>query len=152
MDIPCKYLWCYCGNDASYPLRPFWKVRGQCPLYPNSLRTRVVESETELEVFGRRWIPKGTRIRTRCGCQIFFSDTGSPIGSILHHTFKLEIPVKMVQFLLKLLLKHNSAVYHDFHWLLVATKLFTAKHHSCHVRELESEILERSELDSESDI
>jgi len=36
----------------------------------------------------------------------------------------------MVQLLLKLLLKQRIlAVYHDFHWLLVATKLLTAKLH-----------------------
>jgi len=36
----------------------------------------------------------------------------------------------MVQFLLKFLLKLRIlAVYHDFHWLLVATKLLTAKLH-----------------------
>jgi len=34
----------------------------------------------------------------------------------LHHTLKVEIPVEMVQFLLKLLLKHTFlAVHHDFH-------------------------------------
>jgi len=33
------------------------------------------------------------------------------------HTSKLGIPVEMVQFLLKLLLKQRFlAVYHDFHW------------------------------------
>jgi len=34
----------------------------------------------------------------------------------LHHTLKLGIPVEMVEFLLKLLLKQIFlAVYHDFH-------------------------------------
>jgi len=33
----------------------------------------------------------------------------------LHHTPKLGIPVEMVQFLLKLLLKYFFAVHHDFH-------------------------------------
>jgi len=56
----------------------------------------------------------------------------------------------MVQFLLKLLLKEMIlAVYHDFHWLLVATKLLTAKLHSCYVKESVSEISKRSELESD---
>ena len=43
-------------------------------------------------------------------------DSGSPIGSLLHHTPKLGIPVEMLQFLMKLLLKQRIlAVYHDFH-------------------------------------
>ena len=34
----------------------------------------------------------------------------------LHHTLKLGIPVEMLQFLLKLLLKQKSfAVHHNFH-------------------------------------
>ena len=41
------------------------------------------------------------------------------------------------------------AVYYDFHWVLVATKLLKAKLHSLYVKELESEILERSELESD---
>jgi len=37
------------------------------------------------------------------------------------------VPVEMVQFLFKLLSKLRIlAVYHDCHWLLVATKLLTA--------------------------
>ena len=48
------------------------------------------------------------------------------------------MPVEMVQFLLKFLLKLRIlAVYNDFHWLLVATKLLTAKLHSCHAKESE---------------
>jgi len=35
------------------------------------------------------------------------SDSGSVIGSLLHHTPKLGIPVKLVQFLMKLLLKQR---------------------------------------------
>jgi len=38
-----------------------------------------------------------------------------------------------VQFLLKLLLKQRIlAVYHSFHWLLVAAKFLAAKHHLRH--------------------
>ena len=56
----------------------------------------------------------------------------------------------MVKFLLKLLLKQIFlAVYHDFHWLFFATKLLTANLHSCYAKESESEILERSELESD---
>jgi len=34
-------------------------------------------------------------------------DSGSPIGSLLHHTPKLGIPVESVKFLMKLLLKQR---------------------------------------------
>ena len=37
---------------------------------------------------------------------MFLSDSGCPIGSLLHHIPKLGIPFEMIQFLLKLLLKH----------------------------------------------
>jgi len=38
------------------------------------------------------------------------------LDHFLHHTLKLGIPVEMVQFLLKLLLKQRFlAVHHDFH-------------------------------------
>ena len=58
--------------------------------------------------------------------------------------------VDMVQFLLKCLCKLRFiAVYLGFHWLLVATKLLTAKLHSCYAMESESDILERSELESD---
>jgi len=54
------------------------------------------------------------------------------------------VPVEMVQFLMKLLLKQRIlAVHNGFHWLIVATKLLTAKLHSLYVKE--SEILERLE-------
>jgi len=57
----------------------------------------------------------------------------------------------MVPFLLKLLLKQRLlAVHHNFHRLLIATKLLTANLHCLYVKE--SELLERSELESESDI
>jgi len=51
-------------------------------------------------------IPNNTRSRSR----IFLSDTDSGIP------IKLGIPIEMVQFLMKLLLKQRIlAVYHDFH-------------------------------------
>jgi len=41
------------------------------------------------------------------------------------------VPAEMVRFISKLLLKQRIlAVHHDFHWLLVATKLLTAKRHA----------------------
>ena len=53
----------------------------------------------------------------------------------------------MVQCLLKLLLKQRIlSVYHDFYRLLVATKLLTAKLHSCYAKG--SEILGRSQWES----
>jgi len=46
---------------------------------------------------------------------LYESDFGSPLASFLHHTPKLGIPIEMVQFLLKLLLKLRfPAVHHDF--------------------------------------
>jgi len=47
---------------------------------------------------------------------------------------------------------YNSCYVPHFHWLLVATKLLTAKLQSRYVKGSESEILERSELESEWDI
>ena len=43
-------------------------------------------------------------------------------------------------------------MYHAFHWVLVATKFLTAKSHAIYVKKLELEILERSKVESESDI
>jgi len=63
--------------------------------------------------------------------------------------------VKMAHFLLKLLLKQKIlAVHHDFHGLLVAMKLLTATLHARYVKESvsESKVLERSVLESDSDI
>ena len=52
----------------------------------------------------------------------------------------------MMQFILKLLLKQRfAAVDHDFHWLLIAKRLLTAKLHSLYIKESESELLESSE-------
>ena len=51
----------------------------------------------------------------------------------------------MVQIILELLLKQKLlAVCHDFHWLLAATKLLTAKLHSRYMKESESDILPRT--------
>ena len=46
-----------------------------------------------------------------------FRPTPTPdvqLDHFLHHTAKLGILVEMVEFLLKLLLKHIIAVHHDF--------------------------------------
>jgi len=40
---------------------------------------------------------------------------------------------------------HPTVLYHDFHWLLVATEVLTDKLHSLYVKESKSTILERSE-------
>ena len=63
------------------------------------------------------------------------------LGHFLHHTPKLGIPVEMVQFFLKLLLKHVSCCAPRFPLIL------TVKFHSLYVKESQSEILERSESD-----
>ena len=89
------------------------------------------------------------------GC---FYPTPTPevqLNHFLHCTPKLGIlnwlvPVEMLQFRLKFLLKQRIiAVQHDFRWLLVATKLLTAKLHSCYAKESKPEILERLESVSE---
>jgi len=79
----------------------------------------------------------------------FFCLTPTPdlqLDHFLHHTPKLGIPVEMVRFLLKLLLKQISCYAPRLPLIL------TAKFHSLYVEESESGILERSELESESDI
>jgi len=66
------------------------------------------------------------------------------LDRFLCHTPKLGIPVEMVQFLMKLLLKQRIfAVYHNFHVVLVATKFLIAKLHLLYVKESELKILER---------
>ena len=48
--------------------------------------------------------------------RIFYATPKVQLDRFLHRTFKLGIPVKMVQFLLKLLWKQiNLPVYQDFH-------------------------------------
>jgi len=50
------------------------------------------------------------------GVGLFCLTLNVQLDHFLHKTPKLEIPVEMVQFLLKLLLKHRFlAVYHNFH-------------------------------------
>jgi len=79
-------------------------------------------SRKESEVLGWSRIPNntGSRIPNNTGSRSrIFCPTPNPdvqLDHFLHHTPKLEIPVEMVQFLLKLLLNQRFlAVYHDFH-------------------------------------
>ena len=83
-------------------------------------------------------IPKTKKTRSRCQGRIFYP-TLTPevqLKHILHRTPKSEtylVPVEMVQFPLKLLLKQGIlAVHRDFQGLLAAIKLLTAKLHSRH--------------------
>ena len=63
------------------------------------------------------------------------SDPVSSIGLFLHHPPNLGIRVEMVQFISRLLLKQRFlAVHHDFHRLLIATKLLSAKLHWLYVK------------------
>ena len=72
------------------------------------------------------------------GVGLFFP-TPTPEVQLNHFIHCASVPVEMVRFLLKFLLKLRIlAVYHDFHWLLVATKLLTAKLHSCYAKESKS--------------
>jgi len=69
--------------------------------------------------------------------QIFLSHSEVQLDHFSHHTPKLGIPVEMVQFFLKLLLKQLSCCAPHFPLIL------TAKLYSLYVKESESEILER---------
>ena len=90
------------------------------------LKTSLTRSRKESEVFG--W------------SRIFCPTPTVQLDHILHHTSKFGIPVEMVQFHMKLLLKQRIlAVHHNFCCVLVATKFLTGKLHSLYVKE--SEIL-----------
>jgi len=66
----------------------------------------------------------------------------SPTPEVRLNNFLCLLIIEMVQFLFKLLLKQIFLVaYHDFHLVLVATKLLTAKFHSLYVEESVSNIL-----------
>jgi len=68
------------------------------------------------------------------------------LDHFLHQTPKLGIPVEMVQFLLKLLLKQISCSVLPFQLIL------TAKFQFLYVKESESEILDSRSRESESEI
>ena len=79
--------------------------------------------------FGGFWVESGSYFFVRLRLEV-------QLDHFLHHIAKLRIPVEMIPFLLKrLLIQIIIAVFHDFHWLLVATKLLTAKLYSLYVKE-----------------
>jgi len=87
-----------------------------------------------------------------CGVGLFWPIPTPEVqlDHFLHHTPQLGIPVEMLHFLLKLLLKQIfPAVHHDFHWLLIVTKLLTTNFHYIYVKDSESEIFERPEFETD---
>jgi len=59
----------------------------------------------------------GVGFLTTLGVGFFCPTADVQLDYFSHHTPKLEIPVEMVQFVLKHLLKQGFlALYHDFHW------------------------------------
>jgi len=73
-------------------------------------------SRKESEIFGwcRSRIPNNTGSWSRIFCPTPTPDV--QLDHFLHHTLELGIPVELVHFLLKLLLKQRFlAVHHDFH-------------------------------------
>jgi len=98
-----------------------------------------LRSAKALEAFWWSRIANDTRGRSRIFCLTPTLEV--QLDHFLHHAPKLGIHVESVEFLMKLLLKEWILdVYHDFHWVLVATKFLAAKHHSLYVNELESDI------------
>ena len=90
--------------------------------------SRVAESE----VFG--WSGNQIPNNTRSWNRIFCPTLEVRFDHFLHHIPKLGSPFEIVQFHLKLLLKEIFlAVHHDFHGLLIATKLLTVKFYSLYV-------------------
>jgi len=73
------------------------------------LFVRVAESE--VLGWSQSWTPNNTRSES----SIFCPTLDIQLNHFLHHTPKLGIPVEMVQFLLKLLLKQRFLAVHDFH-------------------------------------
>ena len=85
-------------------------------MYQPGLRSRIwsrSRKESEVFVWSRSPIPNNTGNRSRIFCPTPTPDV--QLDHFSHHTPKLVIPVEMVQFLLKLLLKQRFlAVHHDF--------------------------------------
>jgi len=110
------------------PREPRW---GACEDQGWGVGVRVARSRRFLGEVGFL-----TTLGVGVGVGFFCPTPEVQLDHFLHHAPKLGIPVEMVQFLLKLLLKQRIlAVYHDFYWLLVATKLLSAKLHSVYVME-----------------
>ena len=68
-----------------------------------SIQSVFIIRVAESEVFGWSRIPSNTRSRNQC--RIFCPTPEVQLDDFLQHTPKLGIPVEMVQFLLKLLVK-----------------------------------------------
>jgi len=98
-----------------------------CIVFQPGLRIRSCKESGFLATLG---------VRVRFLCLIL--TPGVQLDHFLYHTLKLGIPVEMVQFLLKLLLKQISCCAPQFPLIL------TAKFDSLYVKE--SEILERSDI------
>jgi len=81
----------------------------------------------------------GVGFLTTLGARVvFFCPTQEvQLNHFRHHIPKLGIPVEMVQFFWNFNWNRIHAVYRDFHWLLVATKLLTAKLDARYVKESE---------------
>jgi len=78
------------------------------------LDSRVAEPESEFFWWSRSQISNNTGSRSRIFCPIPTPDV--QLDRFLHHTLKLGITVKMVEFLFKRLLKQRFlALHHDFH-------------------------------------
>jgi len=141
------YIWVLCLLSNSIR---FLKTTCHCHVilwFEPRLRS---QSRKESEVFGWSQICNNTSSWSWKFCLTLEVQ----LNYFLHHTPELRIPVEMVQFLMKLLLKQIIvAMYHDFHWVLVATKFLTAKLHSFMLRscsqESQSKTLERLKLESD---
>ena len=97
--------------------------------FDQSCRAGVIRSRRFLG--GVRFL---TTLGVGDGC--FCPTPDAQLDHFLHHTPKLGLPVEMVQFLFKLLLKQISSCVPRFPLIL------TAKFHSFYVKESESEIFE----------
>jgi len=95
----------------------------------------------------------GIEFLTTLGTRVGFlsvSDSGSPIGSLLHHTPKLGIPVESGTITHETFVEtKNSCCVSRFPLSVSCYKILVAKLHSLYVKKPESEILERSELKSD---
>jgi len=82
------------------------------------------------EVFGWSRIPKNSRSR------IVYPTLEVQFNHCSHHTPRLGVVTRACRNgAISFVEAENFAVYHAFHSLLVATKLLTAKLHSCYAKE-----------------